>query len=626
MLSKSLELSRTSWAFLLCEISCYFFFSIWWRQNVPVALGVSIGLFHLAGLIFILRLWESAAPHCKLVEAPYKTNRSLNSHWIWLVLLATGSAQIYFTGLPVLSGRDEPVLMMDHISQVASFRDFSSWQIMLFICCCVLLASTSGFLAKKVQFERYNLYAEVKQKFPWLLAFLLAGGLYGVMESNSHFNWGLAERWPPLGTVLSTPFQFLFSDKITAIRLVSVSFYLSTGYVTYKILQTEFNSRIALAGVIIVLTSPALFEYGHIAYREIGGTFFFVYSIYQFQRFLQEGDLDRYGLAIAMATFGYLQRRPAALTIAIFAISLLFLYRKELFYWKNMRALVLPVIALFWIAAPWLAISANIRSYSPEYSNLLELSHTSAYFLGLPGITGWLLVFLSIIGMIIGICQRKRLAWISIIWIFLLVLLYAMDITSPLVIDRFAIQFIPPLGILACYTLCKLSDVLPKFELLNFSIITLFACLTFFNWFLDHDRKFSLVPKNGLRFIDEDHYPFPQIADWLGQTNANAVLYLPVPWQSSLNTELHRREINGNKVIEASWNLKKGKVTITEALKSCRENNCDYLIVPANLQGEPIFHKGEDFESMKRNSEINQIHSFKNRHKVVFLVELSATE
>ncbi|MGI9318232.1 MAG: hypothetical protein ACR2QW_12960, partial [bacterium] len=107
--------------FILCEIVCFFFYSIWWRKTVPLPLSLAVGFVHLWGLIVILRLWEGARRSADFSKESYVEPSPSLSPVIWLILGAGALIQSDYLFQPVLSGPDEPVVLLDHLGQVALF-------------------------------------------------------------------------------------------------------------------------------------------------------------------------------------------------------------------------------------------------------------------------------------------------------------------------------------------------------------------------------------------------------------------------------------------------------------------------------------------------------------------------
>jgi hypothetical protein len=610
--------------FLFTEIACYFLFSIWWRGQVPPWVGVLLALGHLLGLLALLWLWERWKPGIRLGEPDSGSSdgREPEHPWTpWLFASAGFAVHWRFVTDPVLSGPDEPVMIADHVGQVASFfaPGFLVAAGLVIASGLVLLASLR--LVRPAGPGQEGL-KELLSRWPWLLLLLLAMVVYGFAESASRINWGLAERWPPLGTVLLLPLHLVGLDDIQALRRISVLFYSGTAYLVFRIVRTEAGAPAALGAAGLLMTAPAFFNWGHYAFREIGGVFFFTLGIHVLQMLLTRRRAEDFALIFAVAALGYLERRPSVLLAVVAGTAILLVFRERLFTWHNLRALALPALAMIWLALPWIAISSNVRVYVLYTAHLAQADTLLSYFAALPGQAGWPLVLLGIAGLFAGLLAARRMAWVVLCWILLLNLLFVMDVTAPRVINRFAIHFLPGLAILAGLALAA-----PGRRMQTAAVATAIGAgaLTLVTWYMDDDRRMPWLPVAGMRYAAEPLYPFDQVAGWLDRRVAELPqgkrlhLYQPAPWQSSLPLYLKRNGNHRVKLREAGRGNFRRNRDLDTAFESCREAGCDYLVVPVNRAGRLILHPGTSLSELEARN-IPGIQRFDARHGSVWLV------
>ncbi|MGI9318481.1 MAG: ArnT family glycosyltransferase, partial [bacterium] len=453
---------------------------------------------------------------------------------------------------------------------------------------------------------------------------LLLGGfiVYSLVEYLAPQYWGLAERWPPLGTVLSLPLQALLFNDALAIRLVSLGFYLATAYVVYKTVVLELNQSSALIGAILLLICPVFFVYGHYGFREMGGVFFISLGVYLAIRFIRSGKLDIYGMCLAIATLGYLQRRVAIVLALILGFLLLINFFRQTVKWRNLWAISLPGVAMIWIIFPWWIISLNIRAYKPELGNLLSLHYLTAYLVELPKLAGWPLCLLGLFGAVVGLIQRQRLLTVACLWIALVSILFAMDITAPAVINRFSIHFIPPLALIAAIGINLILQRSGRFYLLTSAILVLLCCIPLLVWQSDIKSLRPVLPGNRMNATAEPRFPFDQVAEWWSRQEGKPVLYQPKAWQSALPVYMRIQDIPRRRLVKASWKNLRDKTTIESALFDGSNKQGEYLIVPVKRDGKLLFHENETESTLRTRPGIGPIEQFANDFGKILLVRI----
>ncbi len=616
--------SPASALFLFTELACYFLFSIWWRGQVPLWLGVGIGFAHLVGLVLMLRQWERWRGAVDLGLPDPGIASPLRPPVLPIaVLLSAGLlVQAFFFSDPVLSGPDEPVMISDHSSQVSSLLAPGPLPAIGLALACVMLWIAATRMIRPLA-RKGGPRQALAGAWPWILLLLAGMVVFGFAESVSRINWGLAERWPPFGTVLLLPLHLLGIDNIVALRLISALYYVSAGGLVYRIVRIEAGQVTGLAAATLALAAPAFFNWGHYAFREMGGVFFFCLGIACLQQVIRMRRAEDIGLLCAVAALGYLQRRPSVLMVVVAGITLLLVFHRRLFAWRNLRALALPALAMVWVALPWIAISSNVRVYVLYTDHLLQPDMLLSYLRALPGQAGWPLVLLAVAGLAIGIVRRRWMAFVAAVWLLLLNLLFVMDVTAPRVIDRFAIHFIPGLAILSGFALGALRN--RRAAVYAAVAVSVMGLVTLATWLHDDDRELALLPGDGLRYATEPLYPYDAVADWLGSrvrelpAGQRLLLFQPVPWQSALPLYLERAGNHRARLVEAPRRGYRPNRDFDTALAACRAAGCDWLVVPVNRAGRLILHPGFTL-SMLETRGLPGIERFDGRHGSVLLV------
>lgn len=617
---------KTSWTtriFVVTEVLCFFFYSIWWRKDISVPLGVAAGTVHLIGLILILRLWEDVRAQTLFSGVGMTTPKPRLNPMLALVVIVAFCAQLFFVSLTVLSRYDESVLLNAQIDQFSLFSAPDPAIVFAFIACCVGIIVLSVHLAGRPAAGRpLALANELSGKWRASLTLLSLLLIYALLESNTSYYWGLAERWPPLGTVVNLPFQWLINDQIVAIRFSSVLFFLGTAIVLYRLLAEEVDSTVALTGATLLLLCPVFFVYGHFAFREMGSVFFVTLGVYLLLRFLRSGEPDLYGLAVAFAGVGYLHRRLSIVLLLLTGLMLLLRHGRILFRWRNLITLALPPIALVWLILPWIAISRNVRAYVPDFENLLMPDHWLAYPTALPQLTGWVLPVMAVVGLITFRFTSYRLTLIPLLWMGLLVLLFAMDVTAPRVVDRFSIHFVPPIVILACSALAATRRLTGGVRVAVTTLVIVLTIPLLFVWRYDDSRQIELLPSNGIREIATPRYPYDALSTWLSSNEENLVVYEHVPWQSPLPVYRKTMGFRHIKLLEGSWDNLGSPQRLDDAVSACRQQGCDWLVLPANTDGDLFFYKDESVETMTDHPGIKGFELFENRYGKVALAAI----
>ena len=623
MANRPAKLGSTTLVFLCTEILCYFLFSIWWRVGIPLWVGIGLAFCHLVMLLFVLWLWERWKTGVDLGVAgrkPGPVEDRLPGALILLLVLGL-SAQWFFFGDPVLSGPDEPVMIRDHSKQVSSLLASGPMVVTaLVVSCFAILAASLRLVSSPA--SGYAPYRALVDRWPWFALLGLATIGYGMAEGASRINWGLAERWPPLGTVLLLPLSLMGLDEVLALRLLSALFYCGTAYLVFRIVRMESSRLAGLGASVLLMTAPAFFNWGHYAFREMGGVFFFTLGVHCLQRLLHWRRADDYALVFAVTALGYLQRRPTALLAVVAGITILLAFRQRLFTLTNLRVLALPALAMVWVVLPWIAISSNVRVYVLYLEHLIAPDTLLSYALALPGQVGWPLLVLSISGLIAGLLAWRKVVGIVLCWMLFLNFLFVMDVTAPRVIDRFAIHFVPGLAILAGIALGALDGR----KLVAASVLAALSGIAVLGtWFFDDGRRISLLSRDGLRYATEPLLPFDQVAEWLDSESRQLPdgerldLYLPIPLQSSLPLYLSRSRSFRVRLHEANRRAFRPNRDLDVAFASCREAGCDYLVVPVHRQGHLVLHPEHDIASLEAKQPTG-IQRFDARHGMVFLV------
>jgi len=138
----------------------------------------------------------------------------------------------------------------------------------------------------------------------------------------------------------------LFGFKLPFI-LINVVFYLSIGFVVFKIVKLLFNDENqALVAAMLFLTAYPMLEYGINYYTDLAGWFFFVLSVYLTLLF---GQKPSYKLVVwngIISVIGFLTKESGGVGTLFFVLFLFFVYKDSFI---NKLKYLLTIAVVFWL-------------------------------------------------------------------------------------------------------------------------------------------------------------------------------------------------------------------------------------------------------------------------------------
>jgi len=182
-------------------------------------------------------------------------------------------------------------------------------------------------------------------------------GALGGSDMIKLFGRLLKPAFPLLVGLLSP----LFGFKLPFI-LINVVFYLSIGFVVFKIVKLLFNDENqALVAAMLFLTAYPMLEYGINYYTDLAGWFFFVLSVYLTLLFGQKPSYNerdaryigwrttRYKLVVwngIISVIGFLTKESGGVGTLFFVLFLFFVYKDSFI---NKLKYLLTIAVVFWL-------------------------------------------------------------------------------------------------------------------------------------------------------------------------------------------------------------------------------------------------------------------------------------
>ena len=167
-------------------------------------------------------------------------------------------------------------------------------------------------------------------------------GALGGSDMIKLFGRLLKPAFPLLVGLLSP----LFGFKLPFI-LINVVFYLSIGFVVFKIVKLLFNDENqALVAAMLFLTAYPMLEYGINYYTDLAGWFFFVLSVYLTLLF---GQKPSYKLVVwngIISVIGFLTKESGGVGTLFFVLFLFFVYKDSFI---NKLKYLLTIAVVFWL-------------------------------------------------------------------------------------------------------------------------------------------------------------------------------------------------------------------------------------------------------------------------------------
>lgn len=506
-------------------VLCYFFYPVWGHYRFdPIEryLASFAFLFVFSVILGLVRKWTKKKTH----RPPVKRS---NSGWRWsftplvlATLIGMTSFQFVYVGTPILSGDDEPYHVRNQLMQWHAFQGFSLSDMLLLLLVCtalvVAMLGISGSLAGRWKLRPVKTVAAFSG-FTLLLSLLVF--FYASLVHNLPPEWGQELRWPPLGTLLGVASFTIFGASELSARLATILFYGATLAVLYQTIRCDTGCRLTgLLAIIVCMTSPVFFAYGHLAYREVGGCFFISLGMLALVNYCKDGDESWLQYAFFAVVGGFLERRPVAIFLLV---CLLFIALRLFRNWRDgdfdrfdfIRqiglSLSLCLLAVIGVV-PWVMATRHIRSYDVHLENFLDARLLFAYASEFPRMFSWPVLGLFILGVIVVLRKRPTGGLIGLTVTAVLYLFFTGDEGRWIPVERFTVLFIPAMAVVSCY-----SFHIMRAEGLKKKVLALAAgvsILGLIGWMIDkpmvglastRTRTAGLFP----------HYPFDDILTYM---------------------------------------------------------------------------------------------------------------
>jgi len=583
---------------IIVVVSCYFVYPSWKLLKLPPATVVIYASIYLLSFVFCLRIFTSLF---LTDESDQRENlltiengNILGSCLLLIFMVLLGGFQMSYLSLPILSGPDEPIHISKKLWQWELYSSIPKRELFSFLGGHVALTFVLASIA--IPFKTQNssiIIKKIIRFMPVAAVFVLPVILYFVIYQGVQLpiELGTDKRWPPLGTILGVlSFSILGANEVAA-RFFPCVFYCGTGFIIFSFIKTDLGWKAGVVGLVVCLTSPLFFAYGHLDFRELGGVFFMLLGSYNLLLYVKRGQ-SRYLVYLVFAVIaGYFERRPAAI---LFFVAVLICLMYQFSEWvvknklfsrvlKSLLAQISFAVVVVYAVFPWVYITGNVRPYHFYRENFFQINILSAYLARFNEFFPWPILVLLCIGTVVTFCKRRWSGWIALLSFFALYILFTGDDPYWIPVERFAVFFMPFCAILLSqiYGLFKLDGWKESI----FSLLVVFVCFSGLRaWALD-------TP--GAGFLAEDtrtaskypHYPFDDLLVSLEKHKVNkGKIMFPSYWQSAFPAYCRMYQMWGMKEIVPSWKPHGERGTTMEKIrKRCMDKNCHALVIPFEI-------------------------------------------
>lgn len=296
----------------------------------------------------------------------------------------------------------------------------------------------------------------------------------------------------PVFPALVALFSPIFGFKLPFI-LINVVFYLSIGFVVFKIVKLLFDDeKQALVASMLFLTAYPMLEYGINYYTDLAGWFFFIVSVYLTLLF---GQKPSYKLVVwngVVSAIGFLTKESGGMGTLFFVLFLFFIYKDS---FVNKLKYLLAIAVVFWSPvilwqvfvyfkynysyADWYLLCARgSKIFHQDYFKIIPKSLAATFLLG------WVFV-------LIGLARIKKAA------------IEVRGVVAALVLPSFSFMLWPAVSSRLAYIIGLLLSILASFgfmfllnrlgrKLISVALLIIVIAGNYF-WFIFDDRLRVLI-------------------------------------------------------------------------------------------------------------------------------------
>lgn len=567
---------------------CFVFYPAW--RIIPALTrdsgfgpDVSISLIIAAlfsALVILARLTVVTDARVTLSQTP----QHASSGWpfavlLVLILIVFFAFQFPYLKMTLVSTGDEARLVVHQYQQfrALTLSDPLALSAALILCLAVSLLCVFGV---------GNAHITGLMRF-WVCLVLIFAGVFFLAQLTAgfHTEWGQYYRRPPLGILSRLPGFLLFGDTELGVRLGSSLYIAASALCAYGVLASH-NARVpGLFAAIACLTSPVFFLHGVLDYRDAAGAFFATLCIFALVRYVQSRDGLWFHLACFAVAAGYLERRPlivlGLLCALVVAWQLIDGLRRGDAFGKLLRLAVVRGLTLLLpllVALVWMNIYGerlNTRDYVFHFENFVTVKTLLGYPRILPSLFSWPVLVLVAAGLCLALYRKMSVGWISLGAILLFYVLFTADDAQWVPTQRFAVNFLPALAILAAVSLCFIPwPALRITAVAAFTVLVTFAA----NSWLNNEPKtiigYNRKPANLVRL------PFNDVAADLYQQIGNEKHKVCVP-RAYRSFDFYWFRLSGKRG-RGLYPRKRTpeNLTLTAWSENCRQRGWEHLLIP----------------------------------------------
>ncbi len=535
--------------------------------------------------LFVLKLWSASAPIRQLTPIPDADRGPRLTAWgvaTGIFLLGLAALQYSQLGLTLISGPDEPYLVMSSLAQWGALK-----------------RSLDGGLAVAAVFGPgllmviggWIFFARTDRRWKTVVAggalVLLGLALQLWAAPGVSPQWGDSQRWPPLGTLFEVTSFSVFGANAAASRMPAMLCYLFTGIALYRLLADASSRFAGFVAVVVALTAPTMLTQGQLMTRETAGALFMTLAASRLIRWWRHGQPGDFSLAVVLTAAGYLVRRPAIVFAGVLLVVVAAaLWRRRGVDLRHNAAFEIGGVATLVLAIlPWAWVARDIRPFELSPGNWLQPLVVGAYAARFPTALGLTITVLGAAGILIGLLRPRALTSVAMLWLGAVYVLFTSDTPRWIPTIRFVVLMGPPLAVLAAEAVRTLTGQFAQRARVAAAALVLVSSLFLLRaWVWCAGQPWPAVSPCRAEI---PRYPFDQVVAWLDEEGDGEVLLSPATyWQTALGpTSIFSAARRPVGEILPPYSSRSSPLTAERCLAACTEAGVDYVVVPVSVTG-----------------------------------------
>lgn len=249
-------------------------------------------------------------------------------------------------------------------------------------------------------------------------------GLVGLFNNYKNWDW-LANQHPPLAPILFGQILRLFGTSLLVARLVSLSFSIGTGLLTYLIASELYDKKTGIIAAFFLFTFPLLMRLSGTAMVEPMLTFFFTLTLYLALLLLRKQNWIYFVLIGLVVGLGLLTKYTMVFVLPILLGFILVQGSKK----QIVQLLAVLLLTLLVFATTWFYAASRMDVFQTQaqtirhYAGLVLTNDYGRNLLfetvsnRLPSAFGVYNIPLIALGGLLLLTRRTRSDWLVLLWL-----------------------------------------------------------------------------------------------------------------------------------------------------------------------------------------------------------------